>query len=138
MKVPQHIWRHPTAQARDLTAKRFNLPNTSRMQDWEWEVADSNRIDEFLAVYRYEDLSDDEQFVIAEMLVQSFEESERVLNNDAGWSDFLRILESRLEIHIYTVWYWCCLENRDLADCWRVTPDMRSVLSRHRARFESS
>jgi hypothetical protein len=32
-------------------ATRFGLPYHDDMQDWEWEVADSARFEEFLATY---------------------------------------------------------------------------------------
>ncbi|MCP5384447.1 MAG: hypothetical protein H6913_07510 [Altererythrobacter sp.] len=44
------------------------------MQDWEFEVADANRIDEFLSAYQSQELTDDERFTLMEMIIQSFED----------------------------------------------------------------
>ncbi len=49
MKIPKRLWRFPTLATIDLLAQRFNLPNHPNMQDWEYEVADPDRVDEFLA-----------------------------------------------------------------------------------------
>lgn len=44
-----HLYRFPARAAIAALTIRFNLPNTKNMQDWEYEVADANRIAEFLA-----------------------------------------------------------------------------------------
>ena len=75
MSVPEHLWRFPTRTAIASLATRFGLPNTLEMQDWEWEVADYERIDEFLDTYETEDVTEDELFVLMEMLLQSFSET---------------------------------------------------------------
>jgi len=74
MSVPEHLWRFPTAEAIESLAQRFHLPNHPNMQDWEWEVADPSRINEFVAAYKGGELNDDERFVLMETIIQSFEE----------------------------------------------------------------
>jgi len=49
----------PTGDAMQKLAARFNLPygpEYPHMQDWEHEVADRRRIDEFLLAYETEEL----------------------------------------------------------------------------------
>ena len=53
------------------------------MQDWEWEVASPERIDEFLAAYEGGELTDDERFTLMETLLQSFEDVDAPLLNDS-------------------------------------------------------
>ena len=137
MSVPQRLWRFPPA--RERLAARFNLPNTEDMQDWEWQVADFSRIDEFLVAYQGSELSDDEKFTLMETIIQSFAESEfaesdEVKKPSARWKMVLEWLDSNIELHIYTVWYWAVLEH-DLEDGWNVAPAMRAILSAHRQRF---
>ncbi|HVZ37577.1 MAG TPA: hypothetical protein VG963_34385, partial [Polyangiaceae bacterium] len=61
------------------------------MQDWAWEVADPDRIDEFLAAYEAGDLSDDERFTLMETMLQSFENLPGPLDSDPRWSRLLRL-----------------------------------------------
>jgi hypothetical protein len=136
MSVPEHLWRFPTWEAIDSLARRFSLPNTPHMQDWEWEVADPERLDEFLSAYSSGDLSDDERFTIMETILQCFEESDTDLSSDARWSRLLAQLDEHVDLHAYTVWYWSCLEEQDPTDWFRVTPFIRQVLARHRDRLE--
>lgn len=135
MSVPEHLWRFPTRAAIDALAARFGLRNEPDMQDWEWEVADPNRIEEFLGAYESGELTEDERFVLMETIIQSFEESEYSLTGNPLWERILSHLEENIALHIYTVWYWADLEE-EFSDNWRVTPSIREILERHRHRFE--
>ncbi|MCH8622296.1 hypothetical protein [Undibacterium sp. TS12] len=138
-----HLYRFPTRAAIDALASRFNLPNTRDMQDWEYQVADANRINEFLAAYDSGELSDDEKFTLAAMLFQSFwnalDEGQTFLNS-AGWKHFLDLIEQDIEIHIYLVWYWSSVEKSE-ADIenpdymFSISPFIRPILLRHQAKF---
>lgn len=130
MSIPEHLWRFPTAEAIDRLARRFGLPNTPDMQDWEWQVADPDRIDEFLAAYEHGGLSDDERFTLMEMLLQSFEDLGEALASDPRWPRTLEILDRNLDLHAYTILYWSDLENENEEDSWRVTPYLRSLADR--------
>ena len=136
MSVPEHLWRFPTREAIESLSARFNLRNTPDMQDWEWEVADPARIDEFLAAYLGVDLSADERFTIMETILQSFEDSAVDLASDSRWETVLIQLESRLDLHAHSVWYRSCLDIEASRDCFRVTPYLREILHRHRTRLE--
>ncbi len=95
------------------------------MQDWEWEVADARRFDEFVAAYRTEDLTEDERFLLMEMLVQCVEDiAADTGNHDAAWSVIKPFVLSRPRLHEDTVSYWACL---DKTDGFRVSPDMRRL-----------
>ena len=136
--VPEHLWRFPTREAIDRLAQRFGLPNTSDMQDWEWEVADETRISEFLTAYVMGGLSHDERFVLLEILLQSFEQSTRDLEGDGLWKRLLSLIDRNIELHIYSVWYWSYVGYDNPEDWYRVTPFLRAILSKHRHRFEVS
>ena len=136
MSVPEHLWRFPTREAIDSLAARFGFPNSPQMQDWEWEVADAARIDEFLLAYKSGELGDDERFTIMETILQSFEESDFDLSSDARWKEVLAAIEARIDLHAYSVWYWSCLDFEDPQDWFRSTPQLRGILERHRTRLE--
>lgn len=120
----------------DTLAKRFKLPCEPGMQDWQWEVADASRIDEFLAAYESGDLTDDERFTLMEIVIQSFADLPEPLVSDIRWSRALTLLSENCHLHLYSIWYWSVLDN-DLGheDLWRVTPDLRVVFMTHCYRF---
>ncbi len=78
MTVPEHLWRFPTADARASLAARFGVPNEPHIQDWEWEVADPARIDEYISAYVDAGLTDDERFTLMETVIQAFEDLEEL------------------------------------------------------------
>jgi hypothetical protein len=135
MSVPEHLWRFPTAAAIASLAERFDLPNTVDMQDWEWEVADPARVEEFIEAYEHRQMSDDERFTIMETIIQSCEEQPAALNGNPAWCRTLALLEANIHLHIYSVWYWSDLENDNGDDQWRVTPFLREILNRHKPQF---
>jgi hypothetical protein len=102
MKIIEPECRYPTKAAIEKLAATFKLPNTPDMQDWEWEVADPNRIKEFLNEYKNEKLLDDERFTLLEMLLQSFDESDLDLNNNNNWKELLELIRNNYKLHEYT------------------------------------
>lgn len=134
MSVPKHLWRFPTGEAIANLASRFGLSNNSSMQDWEYEVADVERIDEFLEAYEGVVLTDDERFVLMEMIIQSFDDLEGDLDTDPRWSQVIDALENNIDIHIYTVWYWSGTDTESEMECWHVTPYIRPILDRHKSK----
>ena len=110
---------------------RFGFPNTLEMQDWEWEVADSQRIGEFLSVYESGELTEDEQFILMETILQSFENLESPPQANKHWQQVLDKLDKNVELHIYTLWYWA----RGNFD---ISPLLRPLFERHRSRFDQS
>ena len=106
------------------------------MQDWPWEVADPERLDEFLAAYGGDELSDDERFVLMEMILRSFEGLGRSTGFDPRWARTLEAIDRNMDLHAHSVWYWSALETEDTEDQWLVTPFLRRILSKHRDRLE--
>ncbi|MEM8641247.1 MAG: hypothetical protein AAGG51_20885 [Cyanobacteria bacterium P01_G01_bin.54] len=132
-ECPSHLWRHPTRSAIDSLAKRFDLPNDEKMQDWEYEVADPDRVAEFIDAYKSGELSEDERFTIMETIIQSFEDQEKPLEENKEWQEVLRLIEINLDLHICTVWYWSLVEDepKDKSEWWKVTPFIRPILARN-------
>jgi hypothetical protein len=140
--MPEHLRRHPTRSAINALSLRFGLPNDPHMQDWEWEVADAERIDEFLSAYESGELSDDERFTLMETILQSFEDLQLFEDRpdpDCRWQRILEILDQNIDLHAHSVWYWSALDAEDPDDpeqqFW-ATPFIRTILARHRSRLE--
>jgi hypothetical protein len=72
--VPEHLKRYPSRAGREGLAARLGLTIDPYSQDWEWEVADPTKVNDLLALYRNETLSDDERFSLMEMLIQCVNE----------------------------------------------------------------
>lgn len=127
MILPEPKFRCPTKEAIEVLSKRFNLPNEENMQDWEWEVADSARINEFIKAYKTESLNDDEKFTLMEIIIQSFEDLNTDLNNNPNWNGILKILRTNFTLHQYTIWYWSDFVNDNNDEKWTVTDYLKKI-----------
>ena len=101
------------------------------MQDWKWQIADTNRIDEYLRLYHSNSLTDDERFTLMETIIQAFADLPAELSTDPRWEAVLETLNRNIRLHAHSVWYWAFLENESLDDCWTVTPFMRKLVDKH-------
>ncbi|MCP4269870.1 MAG: hypothetical protein GY777_30575 [Candidatus Brocadiaceae bacterium] len=135
MSIPEHLWRFPERKAIDSLAQRFNLSNTPDMQDWEWQVADPERIDEFIYAYLSEELSDDEKFILMEIILQSFADSDLTLEGNIKWELTLRLIEENLKRHAFTIWYWGDFEENEEPDRQDVDPYIKSLFLKYRQRL---
>lgn len=138
MEEPRHILRYATAEAIEQLSARFGFPPRPDMQDWEWEVADSNRIDEFLAAYETGGLSDDERFTLMEIILESFEDIGRGgidLCADARWQRTMTALERNISLHAHSVRYWSCLETERPEEMFHISRFIREIRAAHRALF---
>jgi hypothetical protein len=106
------------------------------MQDWEWEIADTARLDEYLTAYKDGGLSDDERFTLMETIIQAFEDLPVPLDADHRWAQILAALDRYIDLHAYTVWYWSDLEDELGDESWRVSPYLRRLVERHKSRLD--
>lgn len=108
-------------------SKELSLPFTGIEQDWDIEISDPNRIDDFLNFYSKIDLSSDEKFAVMSLIVASYEEflNENTLNIDDRWSKIKLILESEVDIFIDLINYWSL--SNEVDDLFKVTPLIRDI-----------
>ena len=132
--LASHLWRFPTGAAQESLARRFDLPNEEGMQDWEYEVADFDRIDDYLVAYQSGELSDDERFSLMEMLMEAFRGSDG-LETSTRFGLVLKLIEASMGLHLYTIWYWACMDS-ELEDAFENAPFMREIIARHPNQFE--
>lgn len=108
------------------------------MQDWEYQVADCNRVDEFIAAYSGGELSEDEKFVLMETIIESFEDLARRgrdLTADFRWERILVVLDQNIALHAYTVWHWSYLNAETDGEQFFVSPFIRRVFDAHASYF---
>jgi hypothetical protein len=106
---------------------RFGLPYDNAMQDWEWEAANADDFDQYLAAYTLA-MPSDQRFSLMEMLMQSVEDSpdESVFNN--RWARIRSLLKNHSALHAQTIAYWACSDEVDVEQAFRVSRPMRELL----------
>ncbi len=117
----------PSTPAREALAARFGLEYSDGMQDWEWEVADVDRFEEFLDACRSASLPDEQRASLMEMLIQCVEAMDEPSKFASSWSAIEPLLIARAGLHRPSIAYWATLEDTDPIAMFRVTPAMRRV-----------
>lgn len=121
----------PTTAARESLARRFGLPFSPDMQDWEWDVADAQRIQEFTAAYRdCPDLTNAERFSLMEMMVQCLDDLQDDPQAERSWDSIAPLLLANWELHAGTVAYWSCTDASAAQEQFHVSPRMGRLLMR--------
>lgn len=127
MEPLQH--RFTTVGAIDALSVRFGLRNGPNIQDWEYEVADPARTEEFLSALEREEFTDDERLIFSETVMQCFESLACLglnLAQSEQWHRFVRLLRLRPRLHASTLFYWSDIET-PLEDSWLVAPLVREL-----------
>jgi len=118
---------YPTTAARKAMAARFSLPYDDAMQDWEWEVANADEFERYLAAYTPA-MPSDQRFSLMEMLVQCVEDSKDEALFSIRWARIRPLLVNHITLHAPTIAYWACGEEGGLDSAFRVSRPMRELL----------
>lgn len=110
-------------------SKELSLPYTGIEQDWDIEMADSSRIDDFLEFYHQNDLEVDKKVAIISLVLASYEDflNENDLEIDYRWDDIRSILESESEIFVDLINYWLLSNEEGDGNLFRITLLLRNI-----------
>jgi hypothetical protein len=122
-KPPERFW---TREAIAFVATQLDLRNEPSMQDLAYEVAEPEALDQYLSLFEEMQGSDDVRFVLADIIIQSFEMLVATTQADARWNLFLNELSSNTALHGHQIWYWSAFDT-PLKEAWNVTSDMRRL-----------
>jgi len=120
------IFRCGTRKAIEQLAEELNLPNNLSMQDWSYEVANSNDIDKYISHY-YLTADDDKRFVLMEMILQALVEQSDEQQLLIYWEKVKPILTDKFNIHEFTVHYWKELTDSNFENCKTLTPLLKEL-----------
>jgi hypothetical protein len=105
----------------------MGLPYHDDMQDWPWEVADSERVEDYIQLYGR--APDAERVVIMEMLLQAATEQSNSKKLRLAWGKIEVLLTQNAHLHASTAQYWCLWDRDEQAfkrSCFRVSPYIRT------------
>jgi len=114
--------RFPTAESIDRLNRELLLPANGREQDWEIELADADRVEEFCAHISFVDLNDDDRFALLSLITASAQD--RLESTGAGpWlDDVLATLGNHPELARAIATYWC-----KAGDEWEIASHLRKL-----------
>jgi hypothetical protein len=102
--LPPQRWE--TTAARQQIASKLGLPYHDVMQDWPWEVASPDHLQDYLKLYTSS--SDDERVVLMEMMLQATTDQEEPVLLERAWYQVKKLLDQNPALHAWSVHYWCC------------------------------
>lgn len=115
-----------TRKAIDELAGELNFLNKSTMQDWSYEVANPDDIDKYIS--HYNSIRDeDKKFVLMEIIIQATEAQNTEALFQKCCETIRPILDANFKLHEFTIYFWACLDNENLEDCWKITPLIRRI-----------
>jgi hypothetical protein len=95
------------------------------MQDWDIQLADPHRVEEFCQLYA-KLIDEDEKFALMELIIASLEENLQAKGNDGKLVERVKsLLNSDFLLHQDTIEYWCEFKEDTPEHYWMVTPTMR-------------
>lgn len=120
-----------TKNAIESLNKKLQLPKFGPYsQDWEYELADSSRVNEFISFYESAELSQDEKFALMSLIVSSFDDAiSEGKNQEETWERIKKHLIQDLVVHRQTILYWSIAEEElnEFDNGFCITPYMRQI-----------
>ena len=117
-----------TDKAIAALARRFGLDVNPYSQDWPWEVADPRRLQDYVDAYDSGELTEDEKFVLMDMILQAAEEQKDPLDANPIYARILQRLEQNFDLHRQQMTYWARLDS-ELEDAFSESPSLRRLLA---------
>jgi predicted protein tyrosine phosphatase len=130
-KRMEPTFRCGTRKAIDELSEELNIPYDSSMQDWSYTEGNPDDIEKYISHY-WLTKDEDKRFILMEFIIQSTED-QNTKELFLKYCDKIKpILESDFKLQEYTIYYWACFDNKNIEDCWRITPFMRQIWAENR------
>ncbi|GAA3762980.1 hypothetical protein [Flavobacterium ginsengiterrae] len=126
MMMIEPKFRCGTREAINKLATELNMPFDEWMQDWPYEVANSEEIEKYISHYR-KVTDDDEKFVLMQAIIQAAEDQKQQEQFLKYWLIVQELLKQDFQIHEYTIYYWSCFDTQDIQDCFKISVFMRDL-----------
>lgn len=128
MIPPEPKDRFPTRDACNRLDAEFGFSPDAYMQDWEIELSDGKRLQEFLNAYSTLDLDDDERFALMALIVASAHDALDFHGMGPDqWQPIHDLLVAARQLHASTIYYWCCVDATCADECFTLSANMRDV-----------
>lgn len=118
-----------TKQAIDTISQKLHLSTTGTEQDWDIELADSVRIDEFLTLFKQDSsLNNEQKYALMALILASCDDAlqEGKLLAMESWTYIKWVLNTDpLYQNLVDYWSIPTAENQD--DLFALTPYLRSI-----------
>lgn len=117
---------YPTKEAMAALNQALRLPATGREQDWDIELADPDRVDEFAAYFESHTLSKREKHALMALILSSLEDlSNKEEVSTELWDRIKRLLRADRDLYADLVKQWG--PRNDDPDGFAISPLLQSL-----------
>ncbi|KZL21948.1 hypothetical protein [Pseudovibrio sp. Ad37] len=111
--VSRKVYRYPSSRAAQFLNVALCLNASGTEQDWELELSNAERIDEFVAFYLEQELDFEIKQALASLIISSFEDADWHCETNAQlWTCFRGLAHSEPHVFGAVVRYWVWLGSR--------------------------
>jgi len=116
-------------EAIEYLNKVLLLPYIGTEQDWELELANPGRLEEFLIYYKSEPLSKDIKIALMSLILASYDDhlNKKNLSADETWEEIQHILEPEKETFNELIDYWSVNGENDPENYFTISPLIRKI-----------
>ena len=108
-------------------SRLFNLSCTGFEQDWDIEMADSSRINEFLRFYPRLNLSDSERIALMALIFASYDDLLNEMTENKIWIEITTNIVKDKELFKDLLDYWSLVEEKESDDLFNITTKVRRL-----------
>ena len=97
-------------------------------QDWEYEVANAEQLQNYIEYYQKEKLNVNEKATLMRIILEAYNDLVGLNDQECRYGDMIKkLLECDYSIQEETIKYWSC-EGEELENCFTITAFIRAFL----------
>lgn len=118
-----------TKKAITSISQKLSLPFTGIEQDWEVELANAERVSEFVSFYKKEALSLEEKKALMSLIFASYDDylNEREIDKDELWLEIALLIKSDTDLFKELLSYWSLDEETSSENYFKITSLVRAI-----------
>lgn len=118
-----------TKEAIESISQKLSLPFTGVEQDWEVELASSERVNEFVSFYQGTSLSSEEKKALMSLVFASYDDylNEHEIDKNELWSEIVLLVQSDKALFKELINYWSLEGETSPENYFKITPLVRGI-----------
>ena len=118
-----------TKEAIESISQKLSLPFTGVEQDWEVELASSERVNEFVSFYQDTSLSLEEKRALMSLVFASYDDylNEHEIDKNELWSEIVLLVQSDKDLFKELINYWSLEGETSPENYFKITPLVRKL-----------
>lgn len=120
------------AKAIEYLNKVFDFHPHEYCQDWDIELGDLNKLEEFISFYENNELSEEVKQTLMALIVAAYDNLlnyETAFYADKQWQIIKQLIMQNVRLFNGLLNYWACIGHSNPDSMFKVTPLIREIIS---------